>query len=242
MTERRVAHPLLRPALLRSRRRIGGLATIGLVVGGQLSMFFLAVQFIEGGLGFGPMETGLAFLPLTLGIFAMSRVTPRIMALVGPLPMIAVGAVGLTSSFVWLSTLSAGDSYASGVFGPMLLNGLAAGLVFMPVTSIVLGGVEPEHAGAASGLLQTFQQLGGAVGLAVVVSVYAAGSVPGEFLPGARAAFLTSATMTALAGVAGVVALTSRRRRTEVDRRAGRGHRGGAARGLTRRGPRKRRG
>lgn len=216
VTERRVAHPLLRPALLRSRRRIGGLATIGLVVGGQLSMFFLAVQFIEGGLGFGPMETGLAFLPLTLGIFAMSRVTPRIMAVVGPLPMIAVGAAGLTASFVWLSTLSAGDSYASGVFGPMLLNGLAAGLVFMPVTSIVLGGVEPEHAGAASGLLQTFQQLGGAVGLAVVVSVYAAGSVPGEFLPGARGAFLTSATMTALAGVAGVVALTSRRRRSEV--------------------------
>ena len=51
----------------------------------------------------------------------------------------------------------------------MLLNGLSAGLVFMPVTSIVLGGVEPEHAGAASGLLQTFQQLGGAVGLAVIV-------------------------------------------------------------------------
>ena len=85
----------------------------------------------------------------------------------------------------------------------MLLNGLSAGLLFMPVTSIVLGGVEPEHAGAASGLLQTFQQLGGAVGLAVIVSVYAAGSVPGSFLPGAQAAFLTSATMAALAGVAG---------------------------------------
>ncbi|QIG45537.1 MFS transporter [Nocardioides anomalus] len=211
VTERRVAHPLLRPALLRSRRRLGGLAAIGLVVGGQLSMFFLAVQFIEGGLGFGPMESGLAFLPLTLGIFAMSRVTPRIMAVVGPLPMIAVGAVGLASSFAWLSTLSAGDDYLSGVFGPMLVNGLSAGLLFMPVTSIVLGGVEPEHAGAASGLLQTFQQLGGAVGLAVIVSVYAAGSVPGEFLPGARAAFLTSATMAALAGVAGVVGLYRRR-------------------------------
>ena len=81
----------------------------------------------------------------------------------------------------------------------MLLNGLAAGLVFMPITSIVLGGVEPEHAGAASGLLQTMQQLGGAVGLAVIVSVYAAGAVPGEFLPGARAAFLTSAVLALLA-------------------------------------------
>ena len=100
----------------------------------------------------------------------------------------------------------------------MLLNGLSAGLMFMPVTSIVLGGVEPEHAGAASGLLQTFQQLGGAVGLAVIVSVYAAGSVPGAFLPGARAAFLTSATMAALAGVAGLVALANRRRTAEPTR------------------------
>jgi EmrB/QacA subfamily drug resistance transporter len=216
VTERRVAHPLLRPALLRSRRRVGGLAAIGLVVGGQLSMFFLAVQFIEGSLGFGPLESGLAFLPLTLGIFAMSRVTPRIMAVVGPLPMIVTGAVGLTASFAWLSTLTASDGYASGVFGPMLVNGISAGLLFMPVTSIVLGGVEPEHAGAASGLLQTFQQLGGAVGLAVIVSVYAAGSVAGQFLPGARAAFLTSATMAALAGVAGLVALVHRRRPAEA--------------------------
>ena len=179
-------------------------------------MFFLAVQYIERDLGFGPMSSGLAFLPLSLGIFAMSRVTPRIMAAVGPLPMIVTGAVGLSASFVWLSTLTASDSYLSGVFGPMLVNGISAGLLFMPVTSIVLGGVEPEHAGAASGLLQTFQQLGGAVGLAVIVSVYAAGSVPGQFLPGARAAFLTSATMAALAGVAGLVALVERRRPDEV--------------------------
>src|SRR3954447_14106966 len=216
VTERRVAHPLLRPALLRSRRRLGGLAAIGLVVGGQLSMFFLAVQFIEGDLGFGPMASGLAFLPLTLGIFGMSRVTPRIMSVVGPLPMIVTGAIGVSTSFVWLSTLTSADSYVSGVFGPMLLNGLSAGLLFMPVTSIILGGVEPEHAGAASGLMQTFQQLGGAVGLAVIVSVYAAGSVPGSFLPGARAAFLTSASMAALAGVAGLVALLSRRRTAEA--------------------------
>jgi len=216
VTERRVEHPLLRPALLRSRRRIGGLAAIGLVVGGQLSMFFLAVQYLEGTLGFGPMATGLAFLPLTLGIFGMSRVTPRIMAAVGPLPMIAVGAVGLASSFAWLSMLDSGDGYLSGVLGPMMLNGLSAGLMFMPITSIVLGGVEPEHAGAASGLLQTFQQLGGAVGLAVIVSVYAAGSVPGEFLPGAQAAFLTSATMAALAGVAAVSGLAVRRRRADA--------------------------
>jgi predicted MFS family arabinose efflux permease len=212
-TERRVAHPMLRPELLRDRSRVGALAVMALVVGGQLSMFFLAVQFIETELGFGPMQSGLAFLPLTLGIFGMSRVTPRLLARVGATPMIMTGAVGLATSFVWLSTLSAGDGYLSGVFGPMLLNGLSAGLAFMPVTSIVLRGVEPEHAGSASGLLQTFQQLGGAIGLAVIVSVYAAGAVPGEFLPGARGAFLTSATFATLAFAVGL-ALHLRARRT----------------------------
>ena len=214
-TERRVAHPMLPPELLRSRRRVTSLAMIGLVVGGQLSMFFLAVQYIEGVLGFGPMASGLAFLPLTLGIFAMSRVTPRLMALVGPTPMLLVGSVGLSASFVWLSTLTAADTYASGVLGPMVLNGLAAGLMFMPLTSLILTGVPSAHAGSASGLLQTFQQLGGAIGLAVIVSVYAAGAVPGEFLPGAQAAFLTSASFAALAFV-GALAL-HRSIRTRAD-------------------------
>ena len=212
-TEQRVAHPMLRPELLRDGRRVGALSMMGLVVGGQLSMFFLAVQLIEGELGFGPMASGLAFLPLTLGIFGMSRVTPRLLGRVGATPMLLTGAVGLSASFAWLSTVSTADGYLSGVFGPLLLNGLSAGLVFMPITATVLAGVEPEHAGSASGLLQTSQQLGGAIGLAVIVSVYAAGSVPGQFLPGARAAFLTSAGFAATAfGVALLLHVQGRRR------------------------------
>ena len=66
----------------------------------------------------------------------------------------------------------------------MLIAGLATGFIFMPITATVLGGVEPEHAGSASGLLQTTQQLGSAVGVAAIVSVYAAGAVPGQFVPG----------------------------------------------------------
>ena len=111
-------------------------------------------------------------------------------------------------SFVLLAQVGTGDSYAGAVFGPMLLNGLSAGLVFMPVTATALSDVEPEHAGAASGLLQTTQQLGSAIGVAAIVSVYAAGAVPGQFVPGVRAAFLTSATFT---GVAFVVALAALR-------------------------------
>ncbi|MEO9322699.1 MFS transporter [Nocardioides sp. C4-1] len=216
-TETRVAHPMLRPELLRHRPRVGGLAIMALVVGGQLSMFFLVVQFIERELGYGPMASGMAFLPFSLAIFGMSRVTPSILARVGATPMLMTGTVGLAASFVWLSTLSAGDGFVTGLLGPLVLNGLSAGLVFMPVTSTVLSGVEPEHAGSASGLLQTFQQLGGAIGLAVIVSVYAVGAVPGEFLPGARAAFLTSATFATLALVVATTMHAGARRRSAVE-------------------------
>ena len=120
--------------------------------------------------------------------------------------------IQLAASFAWLSQVSAGDTYLSGAFGPMLLNGLSAGLVFMPATSAVLAGVAPEHAGSASGLLQTFQQLGGAIGLAVIVSVYAAGAVPGQFLPGADHAFLTSAVFALTALAVAVLGATRVRR------------------------------
>ncbi len=122
-----------------------------------------------------------------------------------------LGSTGLATSFVVLSNVGVGDTYFAAVFGPMLLNGLSAGLLFMPMTATILADVEPEHAGAASGLLQTMQQLGAAIGVAVIVSVYAAGAVPGEFVPGARAAFLTAATFSTVALLVSVFVLRGRR-------------------------------
>jgi EmrB/QacA subfamily drug resistance transporter len=213
ITERRVAHPMLQPALLRNRRRIGALLVMMFVVGGQFSAFFLLVQYTQRVLGFGPLASGMAFLPLTIGIFAMSRVTPRLFARFGARPMLITGTIGLAISFAWLGTLGTADGggFASTLLAPMILNGLSAGLVFMPITATVLGGVEPEHAGSASGLLQTAQQLGGAIGLAVIASVYAAGAVPGQFIPGLTAAFLTSAGMSVGALVSVLVLLRVRR-------------------------------
>jgi hypothetical protein len=125
--------------------------------------------------------------------------------------MIGLGAAGLAAAYAWLSGAPADGTYLGSVFGPMLLSGLSTGLLFMPITATVLAGVEPEHAGSASGLLQTTQQLGSAVGVAVIVSVYAAGAEPGAFVPGLRGAFLTSATFAAVATVVGLVALRRRR-------------------------------
>jgi EmrB/QacA subfamily drug resistance transporter len=213
-TERTHPHPMIRPALLRSRPRLTALATMALVIGANLSMFFLVVQYNQDVLNLGPMTTGLAFLPFSLGIFAMSRVTPRLIATLGARTMLIIGTSALVVGYAWLSQLGVDSSYWGSVFGPMLIAGLSTGFIFMPLTATILTGVEPEHAGAVSGLLQTTQQLGSAVGVAVIVSVYAAGAIPGQFVPGLQAAFLTSATMSALALIAVVVGLRTPRTRT----------------------------
>lgn len=210
-TELRHPHPLVQPALVRDRDRVGALAVMALLMGANLSMFFLVVQYVQGVLGFGPLLAGIAFLPFSLGIFATSRVTPALLGRFGPRRMMLVGTTTLAFAYAWLSTISTTDTYLAAVFGPMALAGIASALIFMPVTVVVLSGVEPEHAGSASGLLQTTQQLGGAVGVAVIVSVYAAGAVPGQLVPGMSAAFLTSATFAALALLVTAVVIRMRR-------------------------------
>src|SRR6185437_15870965 len=129
----------------------------------------------------------------------------------GARTMVMTGAGAMVVGYVWLSQLSTSSTYWGSVFGPVLIAGLATGFVFMPITATVLGGVEPEHAGSASGLLQTTQQLGAAVGVAAIVSVYATGAVPGQFVPGVQSAFLTSAAFSLAALVVATVALRDRR-------------------------------
>jgi EmrB/QacA subfamily drug resistance transporter len=210
-TEVRHPHPLIQPHLVRNRHRVAALATMALVIGANLSMFFLVVQYDERVLAMGPFATGLAFLPFSLAVFGMSRITPRLISWMGARAMIMTGSGALVVGYLWLSQLSATDSYFGAVFGPVLIAGLATGFIFMPITTTVLGGVEPEHAGSASGLLQTTQQLGSAIGIAVIVSIYASGAVPGEFVPGIRAAFLTSAGFSLAAFVVAATALRSPR-------------------------------
>jgi EmrB/QacA subfamily drug resistance transporter len=211
-TERRARQPLLEPSMLRSRPRVSALVTMTLVIGAQFSLFFLLVQFMQRTLGFGAFESGVAFLPLSLAIFAVSRVTPRLVARFGTWPLITTGAAMALVSMLWLRELSETSTYWADLAGPLLINGLGVGLLFMPLTVVVLSGVEPRHAGTAAGLLQTTQQIGGALGLAVIVSVYASNSVPGEFTPGLREAMDTGSILALIALVVAGVATASGRR------------------------------
>jgi EmrB/QacA subfamily drug resistance transporter len=209
VTERRHPHPLLRPALLRSRQRIAGLISMATVYGGMLATFFLTVQLLAHQFGYSPLRSGVAFLPVPLGVFTMSRLAPRLVARIGPAPLIASGAL---SVFVGMGLLVGTDpstNYASGVLPSLLLLGLGMGASFMPITVLALAGVEPEHTGAASGLLQTMQQLGGAVGLAVVASVFAGRSSDG-FDPALRAGYSAATVLAALALASGATLFARR--------------------------------
>lgn len=215
VTERRHSHPLLRLGLLRSRTRVATLVTMAALYGGMLATFFLMVQFFEEDRGYGPLQTGLAFLPIPLSVFTMSRITPRLVARFGQPPIIALGTVGVLTSFLLLTRLTEATSYWSGVFPSLLLMGISMGGSFMPITSLALLGVEPEHAGSASGLLQTMQQLGGAVGLAIIASVYADHAVPGDFLAGAHAGLAAAAVIAAI-GLVSAATLLARPRAAVV--------------------------
>jgi predicted MFS family arabinose efflux permease len=211
LTERRVPHPLLRPELLRSPSRVGALAAMAATYGGMLAMFFLMVQYLEDQLHFTPLVTGLAFLPMPLSIFAMSRVIPRLVERVGAVRLVIVGAALRVAAFLPLTQLNASTNFAL-VAAALVATGISAGMTFMPLTSLALRNVEPEHAGAASGLFQTMQQLGGAVGLAIVASTFAAFAVPGDFTTGGRAGFWAATILSALA-LAAVSGLGMRRQR-----------------------------
>ncbi|MFW0788790.1 MFS transporter [Gordonia sp. CPCC 205333] len=219
VAETRVEHPLLRLSLLKLPSRAGALAVIALLVGSQFSMFFLAILYVQRVLDFGPLQAGFAFLPLSLAIFASSRISAGLVSRFGAWPLLLAGTAGMVVSFLWISGIDTSTSYAAGMLGPMVLNGLSAGLAFMPTTVIVLSKVDPEHAGSASGLLQTMQQLGGAVGLAIIVSVYTSHGVAGQVVPGLSQGFTTSAIMCGVAvaiALVGTVAV-SLRRRASVD-------------------------
>lgn len=211
VTERRVAHPLLRPQLLRSPSRVAALAAMAATYGGMLAMFFLLVQYLEDDLHLTPVVTGLAFLPMPLSIFAMSRIIPRMVERWGAVRLVVVGAALRVAAFLPLTQLGPGTAFPV-VMLALLGTGVSAGMTFMPLTTLALRNVEPEHAGSASGLFQTMQQLGGAVGLAIVASTVAAFAAPGDFFTGGRAGFWSATVLSALA-LAAVAGLTVRARK-----------------------------
>ncbi len=240
VTERRAAQPVTPLRLFADAQRSASYVARLLLVAGMFGMFFFVSQFLQEVLRFSPIRAGVAFLPMTLLVFGVSRVASRLLGQVAPVPMMLTGMVPVIAGMAWLSRLTVQTSYLPGVLVPLVLLGAGMGVVFVPLTTMGLAGVRPEDSGAASSMVNVSQQVGGALGLAALVTVFgtvsrhAARTLPAGLPPQARvrdvlvhgmAGSFTTATMFDVAallamGVAGVAAWRAGRQaavRAEVE-------------------------
>ena len=173
-TEMRAEQPITPLRLFASRQRSGAFAARMLLVSGMFAMFFFLTQFFQGVMGYSPIKAGLAFLPVTAVMFGAVRLIPRVAVRVGNYRLLAGGVLTAMLGMAWLSRLSAHSAYFPHIAVPMVLLGLGVGTAFAPLTNAGIAGVAPADAGAASGLVNVAQQLGGSIGLGILVTVFAA--------------------------------------------------------------------
>jgi len=197
--EKNHSAPLLNMSLVENRPRLAALAVMALIVGMHFSVIFMLVQFLQRVLGFNPLMAGLAYIPLTATVFAISHFVPRWVATFGSRALLTAGSILVAVSLLLLSTLDESSHYFSSVLGPLLVHAVGIALVFAPGTVAIMHGVPNEHAGTASGLLQMDQQLGGALGIAIIAAVYATGAQPDRYAAGLSAAFYAAAAIAVVA-------------------------------------------
>jgi EmrB/QacA subfamily drug resistance transporter len=234
--ELRADAPITPLRLFADRNRVGSYLGRLLLVAGMMGMFFFLTQFLRGVLGYSDLQTGFAFLPLTVTVFLVSQLSARVLVeRFGDRRVMLAGLALSMAGMLGLTQLSEGSGYLA-LLAPLVIFGAGNGLAFVPLTTAALNGVDPRDAGAASGLVNVMQQLGGSLGLAVLVTVFGSTSRdvvthPGAhetatalarqaFVAGADSAFWTATAMIggALALVAAVIRLApSRGARTAAE-------------------------
>jgi predicted MFS family arabinose efflux permease len=169
--EARSRHALLPVRVLRSRDRSGAYL-IALCVGtAMFGMFFFLTLFLQDVWGYSALKTGVAYLPIMATVMAMSGAASQLVPRVGARPLLVTGSVIAAGGLFWLSRLNEHSSYAGGMLGPMMVTAAGIGLMFVPMSLVSLTKVADGDAGVASSLLNTGQQVGGSIGLAVLGTV-----------------------------------------------------------------------
>jgi len=175
-TEMRAEQPITPLHLFISRERSGSYIARMMVVSGMFAMFFFMTQYFQGVMGYSPLVSGLAFLPVTAVMFGVVRVVPKLVPHLGTLRLLAGGVSVALVGMTWLSRLTPDTPFFPQIVLPMTLLGIGIGSALVPLTTAGIAGVRPDDAGAASGLVNVAQQLGGSLGLGILVTVFAAAS------------------------------------------------------------------
>ena len=199
LVELRATVPIVPLRLFADRDRATSYVARLLLVAGMMGMFFFLSQFVQEVLGYSALKTGMAFLPLTVMVFSASQLSARVLSNRVNAKVLIAGSLTLSTVGLLLMTqLNASSTYGQ-LLPALLLFGTGNGLAFVPLTGLSLRGVKPADAGAASGLVNVTQQVGGALGLAVLVTVFgsaARNAAPVGATAAARAqhAFVVGAT------------------------------------------------
>ncbi len=174
LIEARLAgHPLVPLGVFR-RRSLTAANGVSFAIGASIfSLFFFLSLYFQQVNRYTPLRAGLAFLPVGLAILSAALVAARMVARIGARRQLTAGLLLAATGLAWMTQLSPGDGYWSGVFLPGLLVGAGFGLSFVPMTMGATAGVPPQQAGLASGLVNTTRQVGGAIGLAVTATIAA---------------------------------------------------------------------
>lgn len=190
--EARIPAPILPLRLFRHRVRAGAYSARILFLGAMMSFYFFTTQYLQEVLGFSAAQAGLAFLPTTLANFAAAMAIPKLTRWLGNAVLLAGGvAIGLVG-MVLLASLGADSHYLSAVALPLALIGISQGACLSPLTAAAMTDVEPQDAGAASGLVNVSHQLGGSLGLSILTVAYSYGAGSSDSIS-ARSAGISSA-------------------------------------------------
>ncbi len=212
--ENRVAEPLMRFGILRTRTVLGA-NVAGFILGTALfSMFLMLTLYMQEVLGYSAMKTGFAYLAVAGTSIIWANVAAALVGRVGVRPLIATGMALLAVGLLWFTRIDVGDSYATALLPGFLVVALGMALCFVPISVAALAGVRQEEAGLASGLINTSQQIGGAVGIALLSSIAISATdnklgagvqVPDALVAGFQAAFWVGAAIAAVGFVAALV-------------------------------------
>jgi EmrB/QacA subfamily drug resistance transporter len=174
LVESRASHPLLPLHIVRDRARGGAYASIALAGSGVFGVFLFLTYYLQQNLGFSPLKTGIAFLPLTAVIVVTSTtVQTKLLARIGVKPLVAAGMTLGIVAMVLFAQLKPGSGYAGDVLPGLIIIGLGMGCVFAPAFSTATLGVSGNEAGVASAMVNTSQQVGGSVGTALLSTLFA---------------------------------------------------------------------
>lgn len=208
VVERRSAEPLVPLGIFRNRNLTVGNIVILLVGGAMVGLFFALSVFMQAVLGYDALTAGLTQLPLAGALVVAAGVAPMLLTRLGAPRSLAGGLVVLAAGLVWLALAPSTADFVTHLLGPSIVIGAGLGIAFIAATSLAVDGVQGGEAGLAGGLVNTSQQIGGALGLAVLATV-AASRTDGLLQSGASSADAMTGGFSLLFFVAAAIALAA---------------------------------